>query len=86
VKHPIIAFSDQWYIKLWNNQGVWWEVSGLQIMSSVTNITINVAKIVNAFDIDGFANPLSAHVGYTNDERVIALIPMDRQSKHLTAY
>ncbi len=45
-----------------------------RLCASITNVTINVAKIINAFDVQGLANPLEAHVGYTNDERVIALI------------
>lgn len=45
-----------------------------RLCASITNITINVAKIINAFDVQGLANPLEAHVGYTKDERVVALI------------
>jgi hypothetical protein len=40
----------------------------------VTNVTINVAKVIDAFDFKGFANPLEAHVGYFHDDRVVALI------------
>lgn len=45
-----------------------------RLCASITNVTINVAKIINAFDVQGLANPLEAHVGYTKDERVVALI------------
>jgi hypothetical protein len=45
-----------------------------RLCADITNVTINVAKVINAFDIQGFANPLEAHVGYTKDDRVIALI------------
>lgn len=41
---------------------------------NVTNVNINVAKVVNAFGLGKFANPMEAHVGYTKDDRVIALI------------
>jgi hypothetical protein len=40
----------------------------------VTNVNINVAKVIDAFGIGKFANPLDAHSGYTRDDRVIALI------------
>lgn len=39
----------------------------------VTNININVAKIIDAFGVD-MANPLDAHLGYETDERIIAMI------------
>ena len=45
-----------------------------RLCPSITNVTINVAKIIDAFDIKGFANPLEAHVGYFIDDRVVALI------------
>jgi hypothetical protein len=40
----------------------------------VTNININVAKIINAFNFGKVANPLDAHIGYATDDRVLALI------------
>lgn len=45
-----------------------------RLCADITNVTINVAKIIHAFDTKGLANPLEAHVGYTADDRVIALI------------
>lgn len=41
---------------------------------SVTNVNINVAKIYDAFGIGKVANPMDAHIGYTTDDRVIALL------------
>jgi hypothetical protein len=41
---------------------------------NVTNVNINVAKVVDAFGLGKFANPMEAHVGYTKDDRVVALI------------
>ena len=41
---------------------------------NVTNININVAKVFDAFGIGKIANPMEAHVGYTKDDRVVALI------------
>jgi hypothetical protein len=39
-----------------------------------TNVTLNVAAPINLFGLSEVANPLSAHVGYEHDERVIALM------------
>ncbi|MGZ8902409.1 MAG: hypothetical protein ACXW0H_02530 [Methylobacter sp.] len=41
---------------------------------NVTNVNINVAKVVDAFGLGKFANPMEAHVGYSKDDRVVALI------------
>jgi len=41
---------------------------------NVTNININIAKVVDVFGFGKFANPMEAHVGYTKDDRVVALI------------
>jgi hypothetical protein len=41
---------------------------------SVTNVNINVAKIYDAFGLGKIANPMEAHIGYTKDDRVIALL------------
>jgi hypothetical protein len=41
---------------------------------NVTNININIAKVFDAFGIGKIANPMEAHVGYTKDDRVVALI------------
>jgi len=41
---------------------------------NVTNININVAKVFDAFGLGKMANPMEAHVGYSKDDRVVALI------------
>jgi hypothetical protein len=41
---------------------------------NVTNININVAKVFDAFGMGKMANPIEAHVGYSKDDRVVALI------------
>jgi hypothetical protein len=38
------------------------------------NVTINIAPVTNLLGVGEFANPLSAHVDYDDDERVIGLI------------
>ena len=45
-----------------------------RLCPKVTNIAINVAKIISLFGLGEFANPASAHGDYDQDERVIALI------------
>lgn len=45
-----------------------------RLCPTVTNININIAKIISLFEINGLANPLTAHIGYYTDDRVIALI------------
>jgi hypothetical protein len=38
------------------------------------NVTINIAPVTDLLGVGQFANPMSAHVDYDNDERVIGLI------------
>jgi hypothetical protein len=45
-----------------------------RLCANVTNININIAKVVDAFGIGKIANPMEAHIGYLKDDRVIALI------------
>lgn len=45
-----------------------------RLCARITNVNINIAKIMDAFGISDLANPLLAHLGYDQDDRVIALI------------
>jgi hypothetical protein len=45
-----------------------------RLCASITNVNINVAKVMDAFGVSDLANPIEAHVGYDRDDRVIALI------------
>ncbi|WP_431064865.1 hypothetical protein [Methylotuvimicrobium sp.] len=45
-----------------------------RLCATVTNVNINVAKIIDAFGLSDLANPLEAHLGYDRDDRVVALI------------
>jgi len=49
---------------------------------NVTNININVAKVIDAFGIGKMANPMEAHVGYSKDDRVVALIAKGIGNSH----
>ena len=44
-----------------------------RICPSVTNVSINIASEISAFGV-GMVNPITAHTGYDNDERVINII------------
>lgn len=72
---PIIAFSDPNDLLSYAiPQGFVEKYLDSRLCTEVTNININVAKIINAFNFGKVANPLEAHVGYGTDDRVIALI------------
>ncbi len=45
-----------------------------RLCPKVTNIAINVAKLISLFGLGEFAGPGSAHGDYDHDERVIAMI------------
>ncbi|NOT12551.1 MAG: hypothetical protein HOP23_12075 [Methylococcaceae bacterium] len=45
-----------------------------RLCANITNININIAKVMDAFGLSDLANPMQAHVGYDQDDRVIALI------------
>jgi hypothetical protein len=44
-----------------------------RLCTSITNININVANIIDIFGVD-LANPIAAHVNYDQDDRIIAMI------------
>jgi hypothetical protein len=45
-----------------------------RLCARITNVNINIAKIMDAFGMTDLANPLEAHIGYDTDDRVIAMI------------
>lgn len=45
-----------------------------RLCMNVTNVNINVAKVIDTFGMGDFANPLDAHLGYSTDDRIIAMI------------
>ncbi len=50
---------------------------------NVTNVNINVASVFEAFGMGKIANPIEAHVGYSRDDRVVALIANGIGSSHV---
>jgi hypothetical protein len=45
-----------------------------RLCARITNVNINIAKVMDAFGLADLANPMQAHVGYDTDDRVVALI------------
>jgi hypothetical protein len=70
----IIAFSDPNDILSYAiPQGFVDQYIDSRLCVDMTNININVARIIEAFGVD-LANPLEAHAAYKNDARIIALM------------
>ena len=45
-----------------------------RLCTEVSNISLNIANVVDIFGFSEVANPMEAHTGYDHDERVIALL------------
>ena len=45
-----------------------------RLCAKITNVNINIAKVMDAFGMADLANPMQAHVGYDQDDRVVAMI------------
>jgi hypothetical protein len=45
-----------------------------RLCPTVINVSVNIARVNRLLGGDGFANPLTAHTEYNNDERVIGLM------------
>ena len=57
-----------------------------RLCARITNVNINIAKIMDAFGMTDLANPMQAHVGYDTDDRVVAHdCQRYWQSGHITA-
>ncbi|MEQ1545885.1 hypothetical protein [Methyloglobulus sp.] len=48
-----------------------------RLCAKITNVNINITKIMDAFGLSDLANPMDAHIGYDQDDRVIAMIAKD---------
>lgn len=74
-KTEIIAFSDPNDLLSYGiPPGFAEQYIDTRLCPSITNVSINIARVMDAFGLADLANPLEAHVGYDNDDRVIALI------------
>jgi hypothetical protein len=45
-----------------------------RLCPSLTNVILNVAPVTNILGLGEFANPMRAHTGYQDDDRVIAIL------------
>ncbi len=71
----IMAFSDPNDILSWQvTHEFEHEKLDSRICPSITNVSINIAKVVSLFGMGTFANPGTAHTGYGGDDRVVKLI------------
>jgi len=71
----IIAFSDPNDLLSYGiPRGFAEQYIDARLCTSVTNININIANVMDAFGFADLANPMQAHVGYDSDDRVVALI------------
>ncbi len=52
--------------------------------TAVSNISINVAYVVDVFGFSDVANPMEAHLGYDHDERVIELLAHGLSNNNIT--
>ncbi|MCQ8116729.1 hypothetical protein [Methylomonas rosea] len=72
---PIIAFSDPNDLLSYGiPSGFSDKYLDSRLCTKITNVNINIANVIDAFGISDLANPLEAHLGYAQDDRVIALI------------
>jgi len=79
-KVNIIAFSDPNDLLSYDiPQQFVDEYIDSRICPEVTNVSINVADIISAFGV-GVVNPVTAHTGYDNDNRVIEIIANGTQN------
>jgi hypothetical protein len=74
-KTALIAFSDPNDLLSYAiPEGFASDYLDSRLCIEVTNISINVADVMDLFGVGKVANPLTAHVGYDSDDRVVALI------------
>jgi hypothetical protein len=71
----MIAFSDPNDVMSYPVPETWVErYVDSRLCPKVTNVTINIARVKSLFGLGTVADPLTAHTGYGDDERVGALM------------
>ena len=74
-KTDIIAFSDPNDLLSYGiPPGFSEKYIDSRLCAKITNVNINIAKVMDAFGMTDLANPMQAHVGYDQDDRVVAMI------------
>lgn len=80
----IVAFSDPNDVMSYSiPQGFLDEHVDSRICPSLVNVVLNVADLISFFGVGQFANPLTAHSEYDDDERVIGLITRGIGNDHV---
>jgi hypothetical protein len=71
----MVAFSDPNDVMSYPIPETWVErYVDSRLCPKVTNVTINIASVKSFFGLGTMANPLTAHTGYGEDERVGGLM------------
>ena len=71
----MVAFSDPNDVMSYPVPETWVErYVDSRLCSKVTNVTINIARVRSLFGLGTVADPLTAHTGYDEDERVGGLM------------
>ncbi len=55
-----------------------------RMCTKVSNVSINVAHVVDVFGVSEVANPIEAHVGYDSDDRVVELVAHGLNNQNIT--
>ena len=75
IETDIIAFSDPNDLLSYGiPPGFALKYIDSRLCAQITNVNINIAKVMDAFGMTDLANPMEAHVGYDTDDRVVAMI------------
>jgi hypothetical protein len=81
----MVAFSDPNDVMSYPIPETWVErYVDSRLCPKVTNITINITSVKSLFGLGTFANPLKAHTGYDEDERVGGLIAKGAGHEEIT--
>jgi len=71
----IVAFSDpNDFLSYTIPVGYKYKYLDSRMCAEISNISLNIAYVVDVFGFNEFASPMEAHTGYDHDERVIALM------------
>jgi hypothetical protein len=54
-----------------------------RMCTTVSNISLNVAHVVDVFGFSEIASPMEAHTGYDHDDRVVALLAHGLRNKNM---
>ena len=83
-KIHIVAFNDPNDILSYNiPKGFRDKYLDSRLCATISNISLNVAHVVDIFGVMEIASPFTAHTGYDHDERVVALLVHGLSNKNI---